>query len=143
MDIPIANLILYILFFGVAATYPLRALLLEKKDLNHEGPFASEYRWVFHVEDSWTQRVALFDWIRRLFGVYEVSKSTSDPRKEIWKVVPGKAARFECPFCLSWWVCVPFTGLFAHITRIDPILIPVAHCAIATISQVVYRHLFD
>jgi len=136
-----ATVLITSILLGVAATYPLRALILEQKERYHEGPFASEKRHVYFAEDGYVQRVALFDWIRRAAGVYRVEKNPDG--SELWVVVEDKAARFTCTFCLSWWVSFIFSAIFYYHYRMPIEWLFAVHCIIAVISQVFYSFLFE
>lgn len=135
------------LLLGVGAEYVLRSLMLMEKD-SHEGPFPSdkEVRYVRFESTGHMQKVALFDWIRRLFRVYLIEERFG---VEEWVVVDERAAvqRFTCPHCLSWWTSLPFSlGLtlaaFGSSASFLIWIIPI-HLFIAVISQVVYGYLWD
>lgn len=136
-----ASALITAVLLGVAATYPLRALILEPKERYHEGPFASEKRHVYFKSEEYVQRVALFDWVRRLFGVYRVEKNPDG--SELWVVVEDKAARFTCPFCLSWWVSFIFTAIFFAHNRMPLEWLFAVNCIVAVVSQAFYSYLFD
>lgn len=140
---------------GIPATYVLRALLLEEK-ISHEGPFRSKTRWVIFEqpspysdgrrlpwEASFHQRVALFDWIRRLFGVYSVEGDHWFIRQH-WL-----AELWTCPFCLSFWTSFLFSVPYALHTldaRSGAIFLfqfVVVHLMISIVSQVLYKILFE
>jgi len=155
LDFLISSLIL-----GIPMAYILRALILEEK-VSHEGPFRSPsktvvfyvYEWRYNdgskmiikrlpePEESHRQKVAMFDWIRRLFGVYEIVGNE-------WKVRDHWLTElWTCPFCLSFWVSFLFSVPFSIIgfgLTVDALLYwPVAHFSIAVVSQMIYKRLFD
>mgnify|MGYP005847519507 CR=1 FL=1 len=132
MDTP--DVILHILIMGVAATYPLKCLILEPKT-SHEGPFKSKSKHVYFRDEEHTQAVALFDWFRRLFGVYKVEG-------DIWRVVHNRYEYFSCPFCLSFWVAFLFSVPYTLITE-QYLWSVVTHFAIAIISRICYKVIFD
>lgn len=75
-----------------------------RMDYNHKGPglFSG---FVRGVDGTSTRPVGLFDWIRRPFGVYNISK-TND--MVIWQVrVQPEFSAWYCPFCLSFWTQIP------------------------------------
>lgn len=120
--------------FGVAGAYILECLLLEQK-ISHEGPWKSRKRHVLFREDQHIQAVALFDWIRRLFGIYKVHGYQ-------WEVKTERAEMFTCPTCLSFWVALPFSVLFYALHPDWKLIIPV-HFAIAMIAKLVHKAAFD
>lgn len=132
----ILDVFLAVIICGVAAAYPLRSLILIERD-DHEGPFRSKTLFVRFPSTGHVQRVALFDWIRRLTGVYEVTGVE-------WVVREGttQVERITCPFCLSWWASLPFSIGLSLYFRTGLIGIP-AHFAIAIIAQVAYKYLFQ
>lgn len=144
------DIILLIILIGLGTSYILELFILEKMD-SHTGPFQSKKRKVLFLSElddeglmqaEHYQPVALFDWFRRLFGVYDV-------KGYIWTVNNLRAERFTCPFCLSFWVSFPMTILamsyivtqgFDDAFAIG--LCIVSHFAIAIISQIAYEYLF-
>lgn len=135
------------LLLGIPAYYVLQCLLLEQKE-NHEGPFATSHLTVLfpekriepsgeYPEERWyaehKQRVALWDWLRRPFGVYDISGNT-------WAVNEKRAERFTCPFCLSFWAALPFSAFFSAVTGLWLWFI-VVHLGIAVVSRLVYEAL--
>lgn len=97
MDINVIELVL----LALTVSYLTHILLLEEKT-SHFGPFQNKDRIVYfkNAEDGdHTQPVALFDWVRRPFGVYRVEK-------HIWYVNETASERWTCPVCLSFWVAL-------------------------------------
>lgn len=144
------DIILLIILLGLGTSYILELFILEKMD-SHAGPFQSKKRKVFFLSEldygefkqaEHYQPVSLFDWFRRLFGVYHVNGY-------IWTVNHLRAERFTCPFCLSFWVSFPGTiTLSIYMIAYEYELMPFvgvclfAHFAIAIISQIIYKYLF-
>lgn len=132
-------------FLGIAGAYILRSLMLVERD-SHYGPMQSYTRWV-QFPSGHQQPVALFDWIRRLAGVYQVGKSEKFPPEwDVWVVVDSEfSERFTCPHCLSWWTSLLFSipySLYAfHLTWALVWGIPI-HFAVAVISQLIYGALW-
>lgn len=133
------------LLLGIPMAYVLRCLLLEEKD-GHEGPFKSSTEWVFFpgCEDQdgtavapHRQRVALFDRIRRVFGVYQVQDN-------IWTVQSDKAERFTCPHCLSFWCAflfaIPYAFSLPTTEEAIAWYIPI-HLSIAISAQIIHKYL--
>ena len=85
---------------ALTVTYLTHILLLEQKE-SHYGPFADAERVVvWEASDQYeahAQPVTFFDWVRRPFGVYSVAD-------RVWKVNQGRAERWTCPICLSFWI---------------------------------------
>jgi hypothetical protein len=144
------DIILLIMLIGLGTSYILELLILERKD-SHVGPFQSKKRKVLFLSEidngGFTQAehfqpVSLFDWCRRLFGIYHV-------KGPIWTVNDLRAERFTCPFCLSFWVSFPGTitlsiYMIAHEYEPTPFVgvCLFSHFAIAIISQITYEYLF-
>lgn len=141
------SVIYWALFLGIASEYMLRNMILMERE-SHEGPFRSSksVRKVRFAESGHTQHVAMFDWIRRLFGVYDIQHSFG---VEEWVVYEHReqVERFTCQHCLSWWVCLPFSiGLTLAVFGASPsflIWIFPIHCFMAVISQVIYKYLWE
>jgi hypothetical protein len=102
--------------------------LVEKQ--SHYGPWPSKTRrviWsqVVSADDysgnfyrEYTQPVTVFDWVRRLFGLYIVEVIPADPvknipKEELWYVRQEREEVWTCPICLSFWVAIPPAVLFA------------------------------
>lgn len=131
---------LAILILGAAASYFLKCMLLEEKT-NHEGPFPSKHQIVLFSdpEDGHAQRVALFDRIRRLFGVYRVEGT-------VWYVIEnpgGFTEAFTCFFCLSFWTAIPFTIVLTISVWPMWYMVIVGHFAIATVSALIYQRMWN
>lgn len=128
---------LSVVILGIAGAYILNALLLEKRT-SHEGPFKDFKRTVVFPQDEWmdgdtkvvepehVQSVALWDWFRRIDGVYIVSGNT-------WLVDKWRAERWTCPYCLSFWTTIPLSLLFCLFSGLW-FWLPAVHLAIAVIS---------
>ena len=131
------------IILGIAAAYPLNALILERK-MSHEGPFKSKNRTVTFLmetgEDGITlgihkQRVCLWDWIRRIDGVYDV-------KGDEWYVNAWRAERWTCPFCLSFWISfffsLPYCALYGQW-----LWFPALHLLIAVIARWIKRLAYE
>lgn len=127
------------LFLGFPCAYLVGAFLLKRKS-SHEGPFATPLKVVYFEAEQWgddqlpahTQRVALFDWIRRFFGVYRVEgrvwKVRDDWRSEVW----------TCPFCLSFWMAFLFSLPIVWLYRLPWWMILLVHPGIAAVSVLIH-----
>lgn len=110
-------------------------MLVPKK--SHFGPFRSKDKKVIFVISENEQPVVLWDWIRRLFGVYTIVGNN-------WYIEDNREAveRFTCPFCLSFWTSIPFSALciIHYFEEYIPALIWIfpVHFTIAVVSQVIY-----
>ena len=127
-------MLINLVILGLATGYLVRSLLLMERS-SHEGPFKLPKRYVVFPDSGHVQKVAIFDVIRRLFGVYEVV-SYSDGNY-YWKVKANSAERWTCPFCLAFWVSLPVTVLFTYLVQ-DPIWILPGHFAISTLAVTAY-----
>jgi hypothetical protein len=94
---------------ALACAYLTKIFLLQEKD-SHEGPFVLKNIGVFFQDTGHFQKAALFDVIRRLFGVYETKKVSEN--HYIWTVKPLRAEAWSCPFCLSFWMSLVVNILF-------------------------------
>lgn len=86
-----------------ALAYLVKVLMLEEKE-DHEGPWPALFGRVYFPESEHLQRVALFDRIRRIFGVYIIEDN-------LWTVNEARAELWTCPVCLSFWVALPISAL--------------------------------
>lgn len=134
--------VLALLVTGIAQSYWLGALILEKKD-HHEGPFKSKENIVVFPEggdgfEYWAehrQSVCLWDHIRKVFGVYEIEGWQ-------WTVKKDASEPWSCPFCLSFWLAIPTAILFIREFKIKTILGYFGvHGFIAILSQVFHKYL--
>lgn len=118
---------------GVPLAYLLCILLLQQKT-DHEGPLASEDKKVV-FQDGHEQRVALFDYLRKPFGVYLIHGN-------VWYVTL-KAERFTCPVCLGFWLAllltIPFTLIYGVHGAFEFVLL---HLSTVTSANVIYRYGF-
>ncbi len=121
-----------VLLLGLATAYVTKCLVLEEKH-SHIGPFLLKDTFILFPESGHIQEAALFDLIRRVFGAYELSDESND-FQTVWAVHPHRSERFTCPFCLSFWTAALFSIPFMWLFQIDPILLPVVHFAIASLS---------
>lgn len=147
------ELLILSIALGIPACYAVRCLILERKD-SHEGIFSTnKYQVVFDeevirrgndvelVEELHIQKVGMWDWIRRLFGAYEVTD-------RVWTVKDSwKAELWMCPFCLSFWIGFFFSVplLVWRFESVGPALlwaVPV-HLSIALVSTAIYGALFS
>lgn len=132
--------LLVCVLLGIPAAYLLRVLLLDEMD-SHEGPFQSARRTVKFPDSGHEQSVALWDWLRRPFGVYEVKGDT-------WVVRLKRAERFTCPFCLSFWTSLVLSVPYWLLTM-QPLTLQsffwllVFHFTIAVSSRTVYRYALE
>lgn len=139
-DRSLVSAFVLVLMLGASATYLLRSMYLMERD-SHEGPFRSRIRYVRFPDTGHVQHVALFDWIRRLAGAYEVKGYQ-------WTVREGdtRSERFTCPYCLSFWTSMPFTAIFfllgPYKSGIELLMVIAAHFGIAIISQVIFKALW-
>lgn len=92
-------------------------------DFNHKGP-GLWHGFVRDVDGAVTRPVGLFDWIRRLFGAYNVMKAENG--MAIWQVrVQPDLSAWYCPFCLSFWTQLPlFLYEYFFIQQLDVTLYP-------------------
>lgn len=128
-------MVLHLLILSLACAYVTRALLLTEKS-SHEGPFKTPNHFVVFPGSGHTQRVCLFDWIRRIFGVYRVQKDQQGT--SYWVVQMNAAERWTCPFCLAFWVAIPFTAfVFVTLPELREWVIAV-HLALGSASTVGY-----
>lgn len=126
---------LHLITLALACAYIVHCLILVEKD-SHEGPFKAKNRLVVFPGSAHVQMVSLFDWVRRIFGVYTLNRKETG--KEYWVVNPEAAERWECPFCLSFWAAIPFTIFaFVMLPELRLWIIPV-HFALGTASTVFY-----
>jgi hypothetical protein len=138
---------LAVLVLSGAGAYILNALELERKN-SHEGPFKSDSKVVVFpqqehydsaavetwIETEHRQAVALWDWLRRLDGVYRVEGNE-------WHVIPKRAERWTCSFCLSFWTTLPLTIFFTVVTGLWMWFF-VVHLATAVLSVMIKRWAF-
>lgn len=137
---------LAILVLGVCGAYILNALILERR-FGHEGPFKDEGKFVVFPQEEFTvgqsltiepehrQGVALWDHIRRVFGVYHIEDN-------LWYVQKEAAERWTCSFCLSFWTTIPLTLFYCWATGLW-FWFPVAHFAIAVVSRLIKKWAFE
>lgn len=85
--------------YTISIAYITKVLLLD----NPHGPFPSKLSTVLYP-DGRTRSVNLFDYLRRLFGVYKISGF-------VWEVKSNVALWF-CPYCLSFWINLIFLPFF-------------------------------
>lgn len=117
----------FILIFSIANGYILNWLYLQKRT-SHEGIFKSKTLKVvfpqhddgFEIEPEHIQRVAFPDYVRRVFGAYDI-------KADNW-VVSEKAEVFTCRFCLSFWTSIIFSGLLLSIPFPAVFLLPFHFC---------------
>lgn len=102
----------YILVFGFVTFYLTNVLLLDEDKVSHHGPWPDSKRevvWATQVDlkrgqfNELRYPVTLFDWVRRVFGLFIVDG-------DVWHVNSARVEVWTCPVCLSWWV-----GLFSSI----------------------------
>lgn len=118
------------LLLGIPAAYLIQVLLLVERE-SHEGPFRSEEKRVRFPDSDHTQQVALFDWVRRLFGAYIVDGN-------YWTVHPVRSQRWTCSVCLSFWTAFVFSIPYT-LSSDQWWWAPAYHLTIAVSSQITYR----
>lgn len=106
-----------VLLVGFFAYYLTKIFLFEHKE-SHFGPWPSSWRVVRHIYridlqeydafHTYQQPVTLFDWVRRIFGLYEIIKDDpldddDEDDQEIWIVRERRLELWTCPTCLSFW----------------------------------------
>lgn len=131
------NILELFIIFSFSVIYITHILLLERK-VSHFGPFPSKTKIIYfplsYDEEgekipAHHQPAALFDYIRRLFGVYKVNKDT-------WQVVDGSMSeRWTCPVCLSFWVAIIPAIVLGLLT--NPFIIPVYIFSLSGVSSIV------
>lgn len=95
------NQLIQILLMALTTAYLTHILILERKT-SHFGPFPSKGLVVLfkpdeEFDEEHIQPVTLFDWVRRIFGVYSV-------KNHVWTVKAIESQRWTCPICLSFWI---------------------------------------
>lgn len=142
----VIDVVLVCLFMSCAGTYFLRCMHLFERE-SHEGPLQSPVsrRYVLFKESGHIQKVALFDWLRRPFGVYQIASSNG---MEEWLVDEDaeNTERFTCPFCLSLWTMIFFSVPVAlwialgHGIIVFFVVLPYIHLFMAAFAQVIYEY---
>jgi hypothetical protein len=119
----------------LALAYIVKVMLLEEKE-DHEGPWPSAVKKVYFQKAEHIQRVALFDYIRRIFGAYHVSG-------DLWTVNEGRAEVWTCPTCLSFWLAMPFSFiLFLSEPFWQSGFVLILPFALASLSRLIIRYAF-
>lgn len=121
-----------VLLLSLACAYVTKCLVLEEKD-THVGPFKLKSTFILFPQTGHIQEAALFDRIRYLGGAYYTEK-VRDDFQTTWNVDPESSQRFTCPFCLSFWIALLFSIPYIFFYQINPILLPVIHFSIASLS---------
>lgn len=120
-------------FLGVACYYPVCVMLLNFKG----GPFTDFTKTVtdWKHEDGWPVDwpLSLFDRIRRLFNVYEVSELSWVVKRNNWSEL------FRCPYCLSFWFAFPFSIFLGFYTG-EWLWFPIYHLIITSVSITMNRY---
>lgn len=102
-----------ILALILSVTYVTWILLLD-----HHGPFPMKYNVVVQ-EGYGSRRANLFDSFRRFFGVYELKtiawKDAEGQKEVIQWVVKPEVFLWYCPFCLSFWMQIPFLCAYVYL----------------------------
>ena len=116
------------LLMGIPSAYIVHVMILKPK-ISHEGPFPIKRRVIFLFDEGLehSQKAALFDVIRRIFGAYHVTENgwivKTNALGEVW----------SCPTCLSFWAALLFSIPLAFWFP-EPILAVPVHFGIAAIS---------
>lgn len=121
-----------ILLLGLAAGYITKSLVLEEKD-THVGPFQLKATFISFPDTGHIQQACLFDIIRFMFGAYYKAEEQNEFQR-VYEVHPIRSERFTCPFCLSFWVALFFSIPAMFFFQINPLLFPVVHFSVATLS---------
>lgn len=130
---------------GLVVFYLVRVLLFEEK-VSHYGPWPSKRRqvvWYKMTKPSgfyeYTQPVTAFDWVRRIFGVYRVSKigdKSQGTEEELWYVNEARAEVWTCPVCLSFWMAILPAAYIAVVSSVPNALLSLV--AMAAISVLLH-----
>lgn len=119
---------------SLALAYTTYILLLRRKS-SHFGPFPSTTKVVrFHDPDH-VQPVTFFDYIRRVFGVYQV-------QGDVWTVDAIRCQRWECPFCLSFWIAIGFAIVLCIFTK-NYLLYPIYVLALSGVASAINVKVYD
>lgn len=123
-----------VLLSGFFAYYLTKIFLFEHKE-SHYGPWPSHNKIVKHIDHygglpaevmvTYTQPVTLFDWVRRFFGLYEITTDDPIPEgnwdiktdQEIWIVRERRIELWTCTTCLSFWSATIVSLLLLLIQR--------------------------
>lgn len=106
------------MFYAFIVYYWTQVLLF---DFEKAGPFLSrKYLFAWRSESPEGQTilrkrpVAFFDYFRRHFGLYTVSKDPDGTA--VWTVKSEQLMLWQCPHCLGFWVAlfVAFCSLLWH-----------------------------
>jgi len=116
-------MILLAYIIAVIATFYVTRVLLYADVDSHAGPFPQMNQTVVHVQpgtddDDFTfyqhrQPVTLFDYFRRIFGLYDIVQAEDDPAAKLWYIRQTRLEVWTCPTCLSFWVSIPLSFLSA------------------------------
>lgn len=121
MDIPIDSLV-YVLA-SVFTVFYLVLIFQFYEKVSHFGPFQSKTRRMIYLRrdmsgeviEKYEQPITIFDWVRRLFGVYRIEKEECTDNDtfdigceegEVWFVRQERMEVWECTTCLSGWVAL-------------------------------------
>lgn len=98
-----------IILMGLACGWLTKVFLLEKED-EVLGPWPVDHTMIYFEADAddppHLQPAVFFDRIRFIFGVYD---EKLDGEQRLWIVKPERAAVWQCPICLSFWMALPLT----------------------------------
>lgn len=138
---------------GLTVFYLTRVLLFEEKD-SHFGPWPSKTRRVVwfkfppeavfddpeaHAYEEYRQPVTLFDWVRRVFGLYRVAKYGDEGQKtaeELWYVNSDRVEVWTCPVCLSFWTALFTTAfLVGYLRSIEALIFLLPMAAISVLMH--------
>lgn len=115
---------------GLAISYITQMLLYQDLE-SHFGPFKSNSKFVYNPDTRHSQPVTLFDWLRRLtvvFNPYSVDGN-------IWTLKPN-IDRWECAFCLSFWIALPFVAYLTIRYQLSAFEAIVAVFALSMVSHI-------
>lgn len=74
----------------------------------HGGPFTNYKKWVedYRTDDDERWRLNLFDHMRNIISFGRIYDKT---KPDYWQIRQNNIAEiFSCPYCLSFWVAIPF-----------------------------------
>lgn len=116
---------IYLLFVG-AVYYVTRILLFDHKE-EPSGPLPDTQKRVRHVflaqegakRQVYEAPVQLFDYVRRIFGLYDIQRDTG-AAGAIWLVRESHLAVWTCALCLGFWVALILAPIWILIFNHDP-----------------------
>ena len=125
------------MIYGILAVlgtaYMVRVMLF---DMESRGPWESTTRFVRSMDmygSALTRPVNFFDRIRRLAGAYRVTTDSSGT--VFWDVRADRVLVWQCPKCLTFWLCLPTTVLLIVCTPANLLMTPVIHLGLVWCVQ--------